>query len=76
MCRVLTLCVGLLAFGSFWHTSTAAAEPILITSGTIAVDDGLGKPATASYDSKLFSTRSGGLPVRLVNAHATCAIAS
>ena len=34
MCRVLTLCVGLLTFGSFWHTSTAAADPIPITSGT------------------------------------------
>lgn len=48
MCRALTLCVGLLTFGSFWHTSTAAADPIPITSGTIAVDDGLATVALAS----------------------------
>ena len=48
MCRVLTLCVGLLTFGSLWHASTAAADPLPITSGTIAVDDGLVTVALAS----------------------------
>jgi PEP-CTERM motif len=59
MGRVLTLCVGLLTFGSFWHTSTAAADPILITSGTIAVDDGLVTVALAS-SMRAFTLAAGG----------------